>query len=369
VRRANVIGGVLGAAAAITAAGLAAERYVVRQRRNRSDEPPQDFPALDPDRAVVVRTEDGVALHVEEVGPLDAPVTVVFVHGYALSLEAFYFQRRDLAERFGSDVRLVFYDLRSHGRSGASVPEGATMEQLGRDLYAVLADRVPRGPIVLVGHSMGAMAIQHFAASFPEMISGAQPVPRRSRSAGRVVGVVQIATSAGGLGQVSLGLPALFGRLQGTLTGALLRSARKRANLVESGRRLGSDIAWLITRRLSFGDRAIRPEVVDFLHRIISATPIVAIADFHPALVHHDGHGGLEALQHADGLIVAGSVDVMTPLSHSRRLAEELPKADLLVLDGAGHVVLMERTDEVDAAIGDLVERALSGSRRTRRRR
>ena len=306
-----------------------------------------------------MHTDDGVALHVEEIGPLDAPLTVVFVHGYALSLRSFYFQRRDLAERFGDQIRMIFYDQRGHGRSGASVPSAATLQDLGRDLYAVLGARVPDGPIVLVGHSMGGMAIQHFAAAFPEMFTPPPSRRRRRPVPARIAAVAFIATSGGGLGNVTFGLPALFGRLQGPLTGTVLRTARRRASLVESGRRLGSDVAWLITRRLAFGDKAIRPDVVDFLHSIISGTPIVAIADFHSTLMDHDGQVGMPALQNPDTLIIAGSADVITPATHSVRLAEELPKAELLTIEGAGHVVLMERPNDVNAALGDLVARTL----------
>jgi pimeloyl-ACP methyl ester carboxylesterase len=362
MKRAGVIGGVVGAAAALAAGGMAVEHYVVRRQRNKAAPPPGEFTDLDPDRTLVVHTEDGVALHVEEIGPLDAPLTVVFVHGYALSLRSFYFQRRDLAERFGEQIRMVFYDQRSHGRSGASVPSGATLDQLGRDIYAVIGARVPEGPIVLVGHSMGGMAIAHFAASYPEMFTPSPSRRRRRPAPARIAAVALIATSGGDLGQVTFGLPALFGRLQGPLTGAVLRTARKRANLVESGRRLGSDVAWLITRRLAFGDRAIRPDVVDFLHSIISATPIVAIADFHSTLMGHDGRAGIPTLQNPDMLIIAGTADVITPAAHSERLAAELPKAELLMIEGAGHVVLMERPDEIDAALSGLVARALDAT-------
>lgn len=363
VTRAGVIGGVVGSLAAVAAGGLAAERYIVKQRRNRNAPPARDFDDLAPDRTRIVHAEDGVELHVEEVGPLGAPLTVVFLHGYTLSLRAFYFQRRDLAERFGSQIRMVFYDQRSHGRSGASVPAGATMEQLGRDLFTVLEEIAPAGPVVLVGHSMGGMAIQHFAGAFPQYFADGESAPprrlARRRSGPRIIGVALVATSSGDMASVPLGLPALFGRVQGPITGALLRTARRRANLVESGRRLGTDIAWLITRRLSFGDKAISPDVVDFLNSLISATPIIAIADFFGTLMDHDGAAGLQVLQHTDVVIIVGELDVMTPVTHSERIAEALPKAKLVRLDGVGHVALMERPDDVDEAIGDLVQRAL----------
>jgi pimeloyl-ACP methyl ester carboxylesterase len=53
---------------------------------------------------------------------------------------------------------------------------------------------------------------------------------------------------------------------------------------------------------------------------------------------------------------------VITPAAHSERLAAELPKAELLMIEGAGHVVLMERPDEIDAALSGLVARALDAT-------
>ena len=41
--------------------------------------------------------------------------TLVFVHGYALNLDCWHFQRA----HFRGRQRMVFYDQRSHGRSAA----------------------------------------------------------------------------------------------------------------------------------------------------------------------------------------------------------------------------------------------------------
>ena len=100
---------------------------------------------------LIVLASDGVPLHVEIDGPDTAPVTIIFCHGYTLNQDCWHFQRRDLA-----DYRLVFWDQRDHGRSGRAEPDGATIDQLGADLKAVIDATVP-GPatVVLVGHSMG----------------------------------------------------------------------------------------------------------------------------------------------------------------------------------------------------------------------
>ena len=87
-----------------------------------------------------MQADDGVLLSVEEIGPRDAPLTVVFVHGYTLSMASWTFQRRTLAAELATanghrpDARLVFYDQRGHGASGRGHAERSTIEQLARDL-------------------------------------------------------------------------------------------------------------------------------------------------------------------------------------------------------------------------------------------
>lgn len=128
-----------------------------------------------------------------------APVTVVFSHGYCLNQDSWHFQRAALRGL----VRTVHWDQRSHGRSGQGVaqsgPDGVpvTIDQLGRDLKAVLDVAAPEGPLVLVGHSMGGMTIMALAERYPEFVRD------------RVVGVAFVGTSAGKLGEVSYGLPIM----------------------------------------------------------------------------------------------------------------------------------------------------------------
>jgi pimeloyl-ACP methyl ester carboxylesterase len=66
-----------------------------------------------------------------------------------------------------------------------------SIDQLGRDLKAVIDAAVPQGPIVLVGHSMGGMTIMALAAHYPELIRE------------RVVGVGLVGTSSGRLTPIS----------------------------------------------------------------------------------------------------------------------------------------------------------------------
>ena len=155
-RAAGTVGAALGVAAVGAAVGFAAERYVVGRSLRRDD--PYADERLGSLRGVprTVETADGVLLHVEVDGDTNtSPLTVVFTHGYALNQDSWHFQRRDLAGR----ARLVFWDQRSHGRSGRAPDGSVTFERLARDLGEVIDQTVPDGPLVLVGHSMGGMTV------------------------------------------------------------------------------------------------------------------------------------------------------------------------------------------------------------------
>ena len=78
-------------------------------------------------------------------------------------------------------------------RSQDGVP--VTIDQLGRDLKAVIDAAAPEGPLVLVGHSMGGMTVMALADQYPELIRD------------RVVAVALVGTSSGRLGEVNFGLP------------------------------------------------------------------------------------------------------------------------------------------------------------------
>ena len=351
--RKGVVGGIVGGAAAIGAAGAVAaaaqQRRSVGRLRDRAEAEPDRFGPLPTDRSGTVTASDGVPLYFEETGPETAPLTVVFVHGYTLNMGSWWFQRRDLRTRFGDDVRMVFYDQRSHGRSGRSSSEHSTIDQIGHDLADVVAERAPHGPLVLVGHSMGGMTIMALADREPALF----------RRGGRVRGVAFVSTSSGDLSRITLGLPAVLSRLQTPLVAAGLRVARWQADLVERGRRIGKDVAWSFTQRLSFDDPTIDPATIKFVNDMIAATRIEVVADFLPALLGHDKARALAAMTDLDVEIVCGDHDVMLPLAHSKAIAEALPDAHLTVVEGTGHMVLLEKPEIVDDVIGELVERSL----------
>ncbi|HVX70610.1 MAG TPA: alpha/beta hydrolase [Mycobacteriales bacterium] len=332
---------VTGVAGAAVAAGINAERRAVGRARSAADPyVDEPFGKLHTEGLSVV-ADDGVALHVEIDGNPDSPLTVVFMHGFTLSMDAFHFQRRDL----GDAARLVFYDQRSHGSSERSPAEHCTIDQLGKDLDTVLQAVAPAGPVVLVGHSMGGMTILSLADQRPDLFGD------------RIAGVALLSTSTGNVAKEIVGVPGAVSRLVSPFVPAGAKLVQRRAATIERGRRVGSDVGFLFTRFISYGP-GVPPSLVAFMEQMVSATPIEVMSQFFDTFLSHDKLTALDVLKDLPVLISCGSKDVLTPLSHSQVMADALPAAEFQVLPGANHMAKLERHDDVNAALRRLFDRA-----------
>ncbi|WP_433329275.1 alpha/beta fold hydrolase [Spirillospora sp. CA-294931] len=347
---AGIVAGV-GAAGVGTAVGL--RKLAVGRVRLRPD-PDADEPFGElRGRALTVLADDGLPLHVEVQGPDDAPLTVVFCHGFALNQDSWHYQRRDLA----GNLRMVFWDQRSHGRSGRSKPTHATIDQIGEDLYAVLRATVrPGATVVLAGHSMGGMSIMALAARRPELFDRSD----RSEGSFDIAAVALVNTSSGGLAELTMGLPMVLAKVVRPLAPRTLRGLGRQAPLVDRARGLGADVAFMITRKMAFADKHVSPTVVDFLETMIRTTPIDVIAEFYPALMAHDKEAALATLAPVPVLVLAGGEDKVIPVEHARRLAEALPEAEYVEIGDAGHVLPLEYPGVVTGGLRRLVDRVRS---------
>lgn len=348
-RRAGLAGAALVAAAVGAAAGIAAERVVIGRPLRRGETPGGRL-GLGQLRgeAQLVQLDDGVELHVEVDEPHPSSqwrgLTVVFVHGYALNQDCYHYQR--LALR--GSARLVFYDQRSHGRSGRGIADSASMGQLALDLQSVLAAVAPTGPVVLVGHSLGGMTILELTRRSPQLFGE------------RVLGVALMSTSAGKMSDVTLGLPAFAARSLRSLAPSVLQIGRRTTQLLERSRHLSSDLAVLVTKVYAFSSD-VPVELVDFSLEMINATPIDVLAEFLPALGEHDVFDSLGVLDGIETLVLVGAQDLVTPVGLSRMLVQGVPGAELEVLDPGGHLIMLERPDDVNGFLIDLLERVARG--------
>jgi len=335
----------LAGAAGVSAVGAAAALSLARglRRRGRVEDPHRDenFDLLDVDRSAVVTTPDGVDLAVREVGPPDAPLTVVFAHGFCLNMGAFHFQRARLGRELGANVRMVFYDQRGHGRSGQAPPDTYTVEQLGRDLETVLTVCAPRGPVVLVGHSMGGMTVLSHARQYPH------------RYPSRVVGAAVLASAAEGVTRSPIGEI-----LRNPALETVRFLARYAPRAVHRTRGAAKSVIAPILRAASYGDENTSPSVVAFSAQMMHDTPIPTLVEFLHALEVHDETEGLTTLAKVPTLIACGDRDLLTPLSYSREMAAALPDCEFVVVGGAGHLVQLERPEIINDALVRLVRRA-----------
>lgn len=123
-------------------------------------------------------TSDGVRLEARQwLADGERRATVVLVHGFAAGMaEGRVVALADALHDSGFDV--LAYDSRGHGASDGEATLG-DRERL--DVAAAVGAVRDRGPIVLVGASMGAIAALRFAAMAPGTVAGVVSVSCPSR--------------------------------------------------------------------------------------------------------------------------------------------------------------------------------------------
>jgi non-heme chloroperoxidase len=265
-------------------------------------------------------THDRGTIYVVERGDeLDPPI--VLSHGVTLSVRTWFHQLEELPKE---GFRTIAFDHRGHGRSVLG-QEGHSLENLGRDVKTVLEGLDLRGA-VLVGHSLGGVAVQSFVTRFPDI------------AAERVAGIVLLSTLA----------YTPFGS----------RSTRTKARLEKISKRT-PDAQWLwdaknlgfLAARVGFGKNP-RPSHVDLVRQMMSECPPETRRDAPRVLVGLDLTRELPNVR-IPTLVVVGTADVLTPPFEARRIADLIPGARLEVMRGGGHMLMLERTDELDRLIVD----------------
>jgi len=336
--------GVLAALALGATAGALTERRLAGRRFSADSPQMRRFAGLRGQPATVFAA-DGTRLHVEIDTPPDydprSTPTIVFSHGFALNQQVWYYQRKALRPF----ARLVFWDQRSHGRSGRGPTGTHEIDQLGYDLESVIAQVTDDAPLMLVGHSMGGMTVMSLAAAHPEIFDK------------RVVGVGLLGTSAAAINEVPLGLPKPLARIAHRLAPLVAPQLVRNSALIEGSRERVSDLSKLLTQRYSFASE-VPPEVDQLVFDMINATPVDVIGEFLPTFDRHDKQEALSALQGREVLVMVGREDKMTPAGHSFEIVRSVPHAELVVLSETGHMLMVERPVQVNRELLELLERS-----------
>jgi pimeloyl-ACP methyl ester carboxylesterase len=347
-----IAGGITGGVAVGAALAWGVPRYLARRTRMASTDPYAHEPfELPPQRSVrTVDTRDGVAVHVETAGPDDADLTIVFAHGYMQDMATFYFLRKAIAEadREGVSLRAVLYDQPGHGRSGPLPRTEYGIDDLAGVLHDVVEAVAPKGPLVLVGHSMGGMTIQVYArlytAEFKE----------------RVKGVAFLSSSSAGLDTVETKPMRALRRLRRTVLPMLQQVAGWTPDLIDRSRLLAGDLAWLLTRRSAFGHADPPPSLVSLVEGMNRRTSIQSIVGYARAILDHDETATLPLFAGLPALVVVGDVDLLTPPEHSRRLAAALGGSRFALIAEAAHSPQLEYPGEISQLLLEMIDKVVA---------
>ncbi len=261
---------------------------------------------------VVALNWGGAPVRVREMGSGPA---LVLVHGYPLDGAMWSSVARRLSTRF----RVLKPDLPGHGEN-PSPPEGSI------DAYADFVSAVVEesgGPVGLGGFSMGGYVALALMKRHPAAVRALALVDTRAVAdddATRARRDEALATlAASGVGPIA----------EAMLEKLLSPEARTRADLAERVHRImirqtAAALASDLTAMRG------RPDSVPFLGQITV-----------PALV------------------VVGSEDAISPPAECRAMAEAIPGARYVEIEGAGHLTPMERPKEVAGALEPFFAEAL----------
>jgi pimeloyl-ACP methyl ester carboxylesterase len=332
-----------GIAAGVVTAGVVG-RTAARRWHRGAGEP---IGAVPPDDLGMVASFDGTELAVRGAGPPEAPL-VLLSHGFSLDMSVWC----DTWPALVGDLRVAAFDHRSHGASGRAAGGDLTLRAMGRDLGAVLGAVAGERPAIVVGHSMGAMAILALAEQRPELFEGP------------IAGVVLLGAASSDLLRGAMGsVTELLRPRLGNLSTAAERVNRLRKALMASP----VDVSGVVARVTQFGPDA-PSRVVDHVVTLAQRTASEVWTEALPDLMEMDLRHAVPRIR-VPALVLVGEHDRVTPPAAAVELAAALPEGRLSLIEGAGHIPMLERPDAVNEALAAFAREIFGLDRPTRRRK
>jgi 3-oxoadipate enol-lactonase len=263
-----------------------------------------------------VRRPDGTQIHAQITGHGDAP-PVLLIQGLGMNKNGWTVQRIAMATKF----RTIAMDNRGAGRS--SMPDSPfTLEEMADDAVAVL-DHYEVRDAHIVGASMGGAIAQVVSVKYPERVRSLTLACTACRNQ-----------------------PWRAELLRHWADTATTRGLRQWAD--ESAR-------WLIGPR-SF--RRLAP-AIGWLGPFATFRPsrgfvaqVSAILDTDDSLVAELGRIT------APTLVIVGNQDILTPRGDSEEIAERIAHAELVVISGAAHGLMVEHATTFNEVVIDFISRA-----------
>ena len=262
-----------------------------------------------------VHATDGTRIHYEVTGKSGA-TPVLMIQGLGASKNAWNLQRIAMATRF----RIISFDNRGAGRSDKPT-EPFTLEQMADDALAVL-DAAGIETAHVVGASMGGVISQIVAVKYPHRIRSLTLVCTACRNHPWRQELLQSwAKTAADKGMIEVG-----------------KEAAQWVMSPRSFRRLVPAFTWMGPLA------ALRPR-----HSFVSQ--IDAILNTREDLVDQ-----LSTIS-APTMVIVGNQDILTPRGDSEEIAERIPNAELVVISGAAHGLMMEHSSTFNRILIEFLRR------------
>ncbi len=223
---------------------------------------------------------------------------IVFIHGAGGSTLSWLPQK----VHFEKTNRVILIDLQGHGRSAENSSD--SIEAYGGSIKSVL-EGTGAGPVHIAGHSMGGAIAMHLALAHPEILKS----------------LILIGTGAK--------LKVYPEILEG-----VLKDKEKTASAI-------IDTAFSNDTPAALKEKVFKEYIKNDARTIFN--------DF-TACDRFNFMGSLQNIT-VPTLVICGGDDRFTPPKYSRYLAECISGASLELIEGAGHMVMVEKPKEVNAAI------------------
>jgi 3-oxoadipate enol-lactonase len=238
-------------------------------------------------------------------------VPVVLLHGFPFN-RTFW---REQVEALKSSYRVVVPDLRGHGETTATADEPATMEEMARDVAALLDElRIERA--VLGGLSMGGYVSLAFYRLFPRRVRSLVLADTRATADTDEVRKVREETARRALDE---GMAALADTM--------------------------------LPKLFAHATHMKHPDRVERVREMILATKPAGAAAALRGMAARRDQTNLLANVLQPTLVVVGSEDQVTPPSESELLRREIRGSRLEVIEGAGHVSNVEQPEEFNRVL------------------
>ena len=262
-----------------------------------------------------VHATDGTRIHYEVTGKSGA-TPVLMIQGLGASKNAWNLQRIAMATRF----RIISFDNRGAGRSDKPT-EPFTLEQMADDALAVL-DAAGIETAHVVGASMGGVISQIVAVKYPHRVRSLTLVCTACRNHPWRQELLQSwAKTAEEKGMIEVG-----------------KEAAQWVMSPRSFRRLVPAFTWMGPLA------ALRPR-----HSFVSQ--IDAILNTREDLVDQ-----LSTIT-APTMVIVGNQDILTPRGDSEEIAERIPNAELVIISGAAHGLMMEHSSTFNKILIEFLQR------------